>query len=97
MIAIMQERNSGKSRKLLELAAEHDATVVTQNKRALKEKAKAYGIKGIDIIDYDDLWNDNYDIYKPIFIHNGDKMLAHLFDKFYNLKVAGFSATINED
>lgn len=93
MKTIIRTRDSGKAAELLAYAREHDAAVVTQNKRAFKVKASSLGYDDVEILDYEDLIHDNYDENKPIVIHNGDKCLFYLMDKFFGLSVIGFSAT----
>ena len=94
MFTIIDVRGSGKTKKLLEVAREKHAIILTQDKRAFRVKAKSYGYENIKIIDYEDLENDDYDIDEPILIHNADKVLDYLFDRYYGLKPIGFSATL---
>lgn len=96
MKTIIRTRDSGKAAELLSYAREHDAAVVTQNKRAFQVKASSLGFSDIEILDFEDLTHDNYDENKPIVIHNADKTLYLLFDKFFGLSVIGFSATEGE-
>ena len=93
MITIIQSRGTGKAKKLLEVAREKGTTIITQDKRAFEVKAKSYGFSDIEILDYEDLENDNYTIDKPVLIHNGDKFLEYLLDRYYGLNILGFSAT----
>lgn len=93
MITIIQNRGTGKAKKLLEIARKNNATIITQDKRAFEVKAKSYGFSNVEILDYEDLEDDNYTIDKPIIIHNGDKFLEYLLDRYYGLDVIGFSAT----
>ena len=93
MITIIQNRGTGKAKKLLETARENDAIIITQDKRAFEVKAKSYGFSDIEILDYEDLENDNYTIDKPVLVHNGDKFLEYLLDRYYGLDIVGFSAT----
>lgn len=97
MITIINVRGSGKTKKLLEAAREKQAIILTQDKRAFKVKAHSYGYDDIQILDYEDLENDNYNLDKPILIHNADKVLNYLFDRYYGLKPLGFSATMEEN
>lgn len=93
MITIIQNRGTGKAKKLLETAREKNATIITQDKRAFEVKAKSYGFSDVEILDYEDLEEDNYTIDKPVLIHNGDKFLEYLLDRYYGLNIIGFSAT----
>lgn len=93
MITIIQGRETGKAQKLLEVARKKNAIILTQDKRAFKVKAHSYRYDDITILDYEDLENDNYDLAQPILVHNADKVLDYLFDRYYGLKPIGFSAT----
>lgn len=69
MKVIARPMGTGKTRELLELAAENNGQVLTTDKRALKVKAEAYGID-VPIFDiYDLMEDDNYDHDKTIYIH----------------------------
>ena len=96
MITIIKERGTGKAQQLLATARENNAIILTQDKRAFKVKAHSYGYDDINILDYEDLENDNYDLTKPVLIHNADKVLEYLLDRYYGLVPIGFSATVNE-
>ena len=52
MYRIIDKKASGKTRKLMEIAKENKAIFVCSNPRAMESKAHAYGIVGIDFIDY---------------------------------------------
>ena len=96
MKTIIRGRDSGKAKELLQYARENNCFIITQDKRAFRVKAHNYGFNDIEIIDYDDLRNDNYPVGITALIHNGDKMLVALLDKFYGIDVIGMTATIGE-
>lgn len=96
MKTIIRQRDSGKAKDLLQYASENNAIVVSGDKRAFKVKAESYGIDNVEIIDYNDLWEDNFDATRPLVIHNGDKMLKWMIDKFFNATVIGMSATVSK-
>lgn len=52
MYRIIDNKASGKTRKLMEIAKENKAVFVCSNPRAMEAKAHAYGIVGIEFIDY---------------------------------------------
>ena len=52
MYRIIEGRGTGKTRKLMEIAKENKAIFVCSNPRAMEAKAHAYGIVGINFIDY---------------------------------------------
>lgn len=56
MIRIIAGRNTGKTYKLLEEASKTNGTIICSNPRAMAEKARAYGFKGIDFIAYTDFF-----------------------------------------
>lgn len=95
MKVIIDGRGTGKAKQLLEAAAKAEkSAILTQDKRALEVKANSYGIKDVKIFDYEDLENDNIEIYTNLYIHNADKFLEYLCDRYYGLKVGGFTATL---
>ena len=97
MITIIRGRDSGKAKELLTSARENKAAILTQDKHTFKVKAHSYGFDDITIIDYDDLLHDNYDLNTPIMLHNGDKVLYWLLDRFFGLTTIGFTATECEE
>ena len=52
MYRIIDNKASGKTRKLMEIAKENKAVFVCSNPRAMEAKAHAYGIVDIEFIDY---------------------------------------------
>lgn len=54
MYRIIDDRGSGKTSRLMLLAKENNAAFVCSNPDAMKVKAKAYGIEGINFISYHD-------------------------------------------
>ena len=96
MLTIINNRDTGKAQQLLTAAREKNAIILTQDKRAFKVKAHSYGYDDIKILDYEDLENDDYDLTQPVLLHNADKILEYLFDRYYGLKPIGFSATMEE-
>jgi len=96
MLTIINNRGTGKAQQLLATAREKSAIILTQDKRAFKVKAHSYGYDDIKILDYEDLENDDYDLTQPVLLHNADKILEYLFDRYYGLKPIGFSATMEE-
>ena len=60
MIRIIDERGTGKTSQLMFFAKEYNAIFVCSNPLAMKTKARAYGIDGIDFVSYNDFIH-NYD------------------------------------
>ena len=79
MKLIYGSRGTGKTRQLLEYAAESRATVITKNARALRVKAQSYGIS-VDIVEADSL-TENTLFDKRVVIHNLDDYLEDYFNK----------------
>ena len=79
MKLIYGSRGTGKTRQLLEYAAESRATVITKNARALRVKAQSYGIS-VDIVEADSLTENTF-FDKRVVIHNLDDYLEDYFNK----------------
>lgn len=60
MIRIIDNRGTGKTSQLMFFAKEYNAIFVCSNPSAMKAKARAYGIDGIDFVSYSDFIH-NYD------------------------------------
>lgn len=61
MERIINVRSSGKTHKLMIAALENNAIIACSNPIAMREKAHAYGLTGIDFVPYSDLFNGNID------------------------------------
>ena len=57
MYRIIDDRGSGKTGRLMLLAKETGSKIACNNPSAMRQKAYAYGITGIDFIPYSDLFN----------------------------------------
>jgi hypothetical protein len=90
MYRIIDSRSSGKTSRLMLLAKETNSAIACSNPAAMREKAYAYGIIGIDFIPYSDLFEGHY---------NGNVLIDEL-ECFVNLytdaNLVGYSLT-NED
>ena len=64
MIRIIDNRGTGKTGRLMLLAKEHNALFVCNNPDAMRVKAEAYGITGIQFVSYYDYLKSNYDTNK---------------------------------
>ena len=92
MKVIARPAESGKTRELLEYAAEHNGQVLTVEKRALQVKAQSYGID-VEIIDLNDLLEeDNYNHDKDIYVHK----LEDVTQELLGYQIAGFSIRMEE-
>lgn len=61
MYRIIDDRGSGKTGRLMLLAKETGAKIACNNPGAMRQKAYAYGITGIDFIPYSDLFSGTVD------------------------------------
>ena len=61
MYRIIDSRGSGKTSRLMLLAKETGAKIACSHPAAMRQKAYAYGITGIDFIPYSDLFNGAID------------------------------------
>ena len=61
MYRIIDTRSSGKTSRLMLLAKETGAKIACANPNAMRQKAYAYGITGIDFIPYSELFTGNCD------------------------------------
>lgn len=98
MIKIIDTRGSGKTSRLLLLAKENNGIIVCGNPYALKEKARNYGIDGIDFMSYGDfLWGrELIDSNKEIYIDEIDGLLSNLTNAKGLQEIAGYTITKEE-
>ena len=61
MWRIIDSRGSGKTSRLMLLAKETNSVIACMNPSAMRQKAYAYGITGIDFISYSDLFSGEYE------------------------------------
>lgn len=90
MYRIIDNRSSGKTSRLMLLAKETNSAIACYNPPAMRQKAYAYGITGIEFIPYSDLFNGYYD--GNVLIDE----LEHFVTEFIDAKITGYSLT-NED
>lgn len=87
---IIGSNSSGKTRKMLEMARDDDVIVVCKNPYSMEEKAKSYGIFGLEFIGYDNINNS------PIY---GKKLaideLGEFFKHCYGAKLNSFTMTVD--
>jgi hypothetical protein len=62
MYRIIDSRSSGKTSRLMLLAKETGAAIACSNPQAMRQKAYAYGITGINFIPYSELFTGQYDM-----------------------------------
>jgi hypothetical protein len=93
MIKIIDERGTGKTRKLMLAAKENDGILVCMHPERMREKAFAYGITGLNIISYHDFDISDYDTDKKCYI---DELEMFIKWKFITHNIDGYSFTIGD-
>ena len=90
MYRIIDSRSSGKTGRLMFLAKETNSAIACMNPLAMREKAYVYGITGLDIISYSQLFNGEYE---------GNVMIDEIEEfvkQYIDCKLTGYSLS-NED
>ena len=91
MYRIIDNKASGKTRKLMEIAKENKAIFVCSNPRAMEAKAHAYGIVGIDFIDYFTFLDDDDKEPANYVVDEIEMLLHYMFGMNRNL--TGYTLT----
>ena len=94
MKVIARPVGTGKTKELLMLAQAANGLVLTTNKRALQEKARAYGIPEIEIVDLHDLIYGNYTKDKTLYVHKLDDVMEAYFSADFGLKLGAYSVAM---
>ena len=92
MYRIIDSRGSGKTSRLMLLAKETGSKIACSNPIAMRQKAYAYGITGIDFIPYSDLFNGAINPDDKIMIDEIEVLLNNYIDG----NLTGYTLT-NED
>ena len=94
MYRIIDGRGTGKTSRLMLLAKDLGATIVCSNPHAMEQKARAYGIVGIDFISYSEFTPEKRaGATGKYLIDELEAFLDHIFR--YETKVVGY--TISEE
>ena len=96
MKVIARPVGTGKTKELMDAALEADGIILTTNKRALNEKAKAYGFDSLDIVEWNDLMYGNFDNEKPLFVHKLDDVMQEYFWLTFGVKMEGYSVAMED-
>ena len=88
MYRIIDNRSTGKTGRLMLLAKETGAKIACLNPKAMREKAYAYGITGLDFISYSELFSGVYNNDK-VLIDELELLLTHYIDA----NVIGYTLT----
>lgn len=91
MYRIIDSRGSGKTSRLMLLAKETGAKIACSNPSAMRQKAYAYGITGIDFIPYSDLFNGAIDPEDKVMIDEIEILVREYIDG----RLTGY--TLSED
>ena len=91
MYRIIDSRGSGKTSRLMLLAKETGSKIACSNPAAMRQKAYAYGITGIDFISYSELFNGEW-TEENVLIDE----LEEFVKQYIDAEITGYSLT-NED
>jgi hypothetical protein len=90
MFIISGEKGTGKTRTLIERVKAEDGILVCEDTIAMRERAYAYGITGLNLMTYDELYECDIDTYdKPIYIHDINRFIKYSFHE-----VKGYSVCL---
>ena len=76
MLIISGEKGTGKTRRLIEAAKEHNAIIACSDPAKMLERAHKYGITGITFCSYADLILDDCYSDKQVYIHDLNTFLT---------------------
>jgi hypothetical protein len=80
MFTIIGGRGIGKTKMLLERADADGGVIVCREPEAMRERAHRYGITGLEIISYEDLYSNKViSEEKPVYIHDMNKFITFNF------------------
>lgn len=91
MYRIINNKASGKTRQLMEIAKENKSIFVCSNPRAMEAKAHAYGIIGIEFIDYFTFLEDKVKEPSNYVVDEIEMLLHYMFGMNRNL--TGYTLT----
>jgi hypothetical protein len=80
MYRIIDSRGSGKTSRLMLLAKETGSKIACRNPSAMRQKAYAYGITGIEFIPYSDLFNGAIDLDDKVMIDEIELLVKEYID-----------------
>lgn len=80
MFIISGGKGIGKTRALIERVKSEDGILVCEDTIAMRKRAYCYGITGLNIISYEELYKGEIDFYNmPLYIHDINKFIKHRF------------------
>ena len=93
MYRIIDDRGTGKTSRLMLIAKENNALFVCSNPDAMRYKAKAYGIDGIEFISYGEFFH----------YYKGQRNVKYVIDElenflrstmFYSTELIGYTLSV---
>jgi hypothetical protein len=78
MFIVSGEKGTGKTKALLEKAKAENGVIACADPISMRARAYSYGIVGLDIISYDDLYNKSIGD-KALYIHDINKFIRYSF------------------
>ena len=93
MYRIIDDRGTGKTSRLMLIAKENNALFVCSNPDAMRYKARAYGIDGIEFISYGEFFHD----------YRGQRNVKYVIDElenflrstmFYSTELVGYTLSV---
>jgi len=93
MFIISGGRGTGKTKLLLQHAADKGATIACSNPIEMRERAHSYGIVGLNIISYEDVA-----IFKTAYPDKVDSLYIHDINKFLETNfswISGYSLSFS--
>ena len=80
MFIVSGGKGIGKTKTLLERVKAEDGIIVCEDTIAMRERAYGYGITGLNIMTYDELYECKVDRYdKSIYIHDINEFIKYSF------------------
>ena len=93
MYRIIDDRGTGKTSRLMLIAKENNALFVCSNPDAMRYKARAYGIDGIEFISYGEFFHN----------YKGQRNVKYVIDElenflrstmFYSTELVGYTLSV---
>ena len=80
MFIVSGGRGIGKTKTLLERVKAEEGIIVCEDTIAMRERAYGYGITGLNIMTYEELYECKVERYdKPIYIHDINEFIRYSF------------------
>ena len=97
MYRIIEGRGTGKTSRLMLLAKEANGTIVCSNPTAMEQKARAYGIVGINFISYGDFLRSKGEDLNNYFIDEIEMFISYIAANFAGYSNFNGYTLTNED